>query len=34
MRVMLVDDEQNALDTLSYLLRDYPEVFLPLIQYF
>lgn len=26
MRVMLVDDEQSALDTLSYLLRDYPEV--------
>ncbi len=25
-RVMLVDDEQSALDTMSYLLRDYPEV--------
>ena len=26
MRVMLVDDEQNALDTLSYLLKDFPDV--------
>lgn len=25
-RVMLVDDEQSALDTMSYLLKDYPEV--------
>lgn len=26
MRVMLVDDEQSALDTMTYLLKDYPEV--------
>ena len=26
MRVMLVDDEQSALDTLTYLLKDYPDV--------
>ena len=26
MRVMLVDDEQSALDTMTYLLKDYPDV--------
>ena len=26
MRVMLVDDEQSALDTMSFLLRDYPDM--------
>ena len=26
MRIMLVDDEQSALDTMKYLLKDYPDV--------
>ena len=26
MRIMLVDDEQSALDTMTYLLKDYPDV--------